>query len=379
MAAKRSPVTAAVLRWAVSEDGRSPEDLADALEVEPDAVRAWINGREAPSSGQVTKLARLLKRPRALFFLPAPPTQASLPPSFRHPPGDASDVSAAARTAVRRARRVQRAVSWARRAEDPIDVPMSRISRSAEDAAQRAREWLDVSIAEQLEWDDDRIALNAWREALEERGVLVFALEVGRDDVRGFSSWDDRAPLIVTNISSVSPSARSFTLAHELGHLVLREDAACIEQTRVMPSVVLERWCEEFGAEVLLPRREVADFARSRRIAREGADIEDVKALASMFHVSHRAAALRYIDLGLGARDLYGRVLAVFRPVPPARRDDRDFRRPARSTSRLREYGPRTLRTVLTELPTRDALSILRMDVEDTRKIAEQVPGVRAV
>jgi hypothetical protein len=45
------------------------------------------------------------------------------------------------------------------------------------------------------------------------------------------AAGDDRAPLIVANSSRVSPAARSFTLVHELAHLYLRQDAACIERT----------------------------------------------------------------------------------------------------------------------------------------------------
>jgi hypothetical protein len=105
MATKTSPVTPAVLRWAISEDGRSDTDLVDALKIDSELLRSWMSGDASPTRGQVSDLARVLDRPRALFFLPRPPEAGTLPPSFRHPPGAERDVNAKVRRIVRQARR----------------------------------------------------------------------------------------------------------------------------------------------------------------------------------------------------------------------------------------------------------------------------------
>jgi len=358
----------------VDEDGRTAEDLADALRVEPSLLQAWLQGDSAPTRGQVSRLATVLQRPRALFFLPRAPAAATLPASFRHPPGDERDVSARARRKVRQARRIQHAVSWALRDEPPLDVPLATLEDNPDKVAQGVREWLGISDAEQAHWNDDRDALRAWREALEERGVLVFVLEVGRDDVRGFSAWDDHAPLIVANLSGVSPAARSFTFAHELGHLVTRQDAACIEQDGPLLGAEVERWCERFGAALLMPRASVIDLGNDRGITRGAADLDDVRAVTRRFRVSARAAAVRLIDLGLGAPPLYAEVESVFVPAPPPPKGT-PMARPPRSVARIREYGPATVRTVLTALPPRDALSVLRLTVEDVRRLGHPTPS----
>ncbi|MGQ2910784.1 ImmA/IrrE family metallo-endopeptidase [Aeromicrobium sp.] len=377
MPAKPSPVKPDVLRWAISEDGRPTDSLADALKVEVDDLLAWMEGDAAPTRGQVSKLAQVLQRPRALFFLPAPPTAAGLPASFRSAPGAAQDsTSVKARRKLREARRIQHAVAWAYRDEPPIEMPISSTSDDPSEAAESAREWLGFTAATPASWKDDRDALRAWRTALEERGVLVFVLQIGRDDVRGFSAWDDRAPMIVANLSGVSPAARSFTLAHELGHLFTRKDSACAEPSGELSfDNDLERWCERFGAALLMPANSVTALARARRIEPGAGDINDVKAVMSAFRASARAAALRLIDLGLADRSLYQDVLAVFRPAPPPPPGTPMASDP-RPIARLRQYGPDTVRTILTELPPRDALSILRVTVDDVRKIAEEVPGV---
>ena len=52
-----SPVTPAVVGWAVSEDGRSLAELAEAVGVKVDTLDGWVTGDAAPTRGQVTRLA----------------------------------------------------------------------------------------------------------------------------------------------------------------------------------------------------------------------------------------------------------------------------------------------------------------------------------
>ncbi len=374
MAVSTSPVTPSVLRWAVQEDGRPVADIADALKVGQNALDGWMSGNLLPTRGQVSDLAKVLQRPRALFFLPQPPGLGTLPASFRHPPGARHDVSIATRRAVRQARRLQHAVAWTAHDSPPVDVPSRPLNSSPVEAAAVTREWLGLSTSEQAAWRDDYEALRAWRAAIDARGVLVFALEIGRDEVRGFSAWHANAPLIVANVSGVAPAARIFTVAHELGHLVTRRDAACVElPLEELASIDVERWCERFGAALLMPEAAVKDLTASREITTGGAGIVDVREMTLQFRVSARAAALRLIDLGLASQSLYAEVLRVF--VPKPRTDSRLFS-PPRVTARLRQYGPRVIGTVLENLPPRDALSVLRIDVEDARRLAEEVPGV---
>lgn len=380
MAAVASPVTPAVLTWAISEDGRELLELADALKVDVDVLDGWVSGDSAPSRGQVSELARVLRRPRAMFFLPRPPADATLPSSFRHPPGVARTVSANVRAIVRQSRYVQQAVAWARRNDAPIDLPSFPMGpTNPVTAAAVTRAWLGVPNDDQLSWKSDRLALGGWRAAFEVRGLLVFTIQIGKDEVRGFSAWDDRAPLVAANTSGVSEAARSFTLAHELGHLVCRRDATCLEPENdedALRSADVERWCEQFAAAFLMPADLIESIAIKRGIMPGGADLGDVKQIMLRCRVSARAAANRLIDLGLAERSLYPAVLKTF--VPKARTEGKP-QSPSRPVARLRTYGPRVISTVFDALPPRDAMNVLRLDVEDARKLADQVPGLRVI
>jgi Zn-dependent peptidase ImmA (M78 family) len=380
VAAVASPVKPAVLGWAIDEDGRELLELADALKIDVDLLDGWVSGDSAPTRGQVSELARVLRRPRAMFFLPQPPADATLPSSFRHPPGVARTVSANVRVIVRQSRHVQQAVAWARRDDTPVDMPLFVMAETdPATAAAATRSWLGMTNKAQLSWKSDRLALDGWRTTFEARGLLVFTIQIGKDEVRGFSAWDDRAPLVAANTSGVSPAARIYTLAHELGHLACRRDATCLEPEddgAVLDKADVERWCEQFAAAFLMPPDLIQEIATKRGIVPGGAGLDDVKQVMLRCRVSARAAANRLIDLGFAERSLYPAVLKTFVTKP---RKDGQPTSPPRPVARLRAYGPRVLTTVFGALPTRDAMNVLRIDVEDARKLADEVPGLRVL
>lgn len=373
MAAKTVPVTPAVLAWAVQEDGRPMPELAEAVGIDPELLRAWLEGEARPTVGQTSKLAQVLGRPRSLFLLRQPPSNAGLPATFRNPPGadEAASPAADVLKIMRRARRVQHATAWALRDEPPMDMPRATLDVSPVVAARTATDWLG---GPEPRYDDEWAALRARRSALEERDVLVFSLSLGRKAVRGFSAWDDRAPLIVVNSTGNLPPVRSFTLMHEFGHLLLRSDAACAptEGGRV-PDADVERWCESFAAALLMPANTVERVADAVPEPAGAAGIKTVRALARACWVSHRAAALRLIELGLARRDLYAQVDALFRPGEPGSGGGGELRHEAR----LREYGERPLQLVLDSLQPRDALSVLRLQVDDVRSLEAEIPTLR--
>jgi Zn-dependent peptidase ImmA (M78 family) len=373
-----APVTPAVVAWALEEDGRPLHEIANRLHVEADDVRAWVDGRRRPSRGQLTELAETLRRPRALFFLPRPPQEAALPTSFRHPAGDdRGTVSAPARRWIRQARRSQRFAAWLRHEDghNPIDLPLVRSDVDPQPIAARTRQWLELTNDDQLSWKEPYAALLRWRRAIGEAGIFVFQFDIGEGDIRGFSAWDELAPMIALNSSSMSPAARIFTLGHELGHLVRRTDAACLDWIAPRRSAgrIIERWCDRYSAALLLP----ADLVSKALAGTPEPELDDLslaRALASRAKVSLAAAALRLIDLGLIRRSAYAQVAALAHKPRKASRGGGSVRRPVR---RLREYGP-YLPTLVDDavqsgrISTRDALDLLRVPVEDYRQLADR-------
>jgi len=372
MGTQTVPVTPAVVAWALEEDGRSLQEFAGAVGIDVELLRAWAEGEAEPTVGQTSALAKALGRPRSLFLLPQPPLRSGLPASFRHPPGvgDAAAPDADVLKTMRRARRVQHAAAWALRDQSPVEIPKATLDTTPEAAARVVTTWLG---GPEPRYPDQWAAWRERRRALEERDVLVFSLSLGRKTVRGFSAWDDRAPLIVVNSTGNTAPVRSFTLMHELGHLLLRRDAACAPtEGASVPDADVERWCESLAAAVLMPVG-VLEQVTERDAGAGPVGLSTVRALARACWVSHRAAALRLIELGLARRDLYAEVDAIFRPGAPAAGGSGERRHEAR----LREYGERPLQLVLGSLQPRDALSVLRMQVDDVRSLEVELPSLR--
>lgn len=313
MPKREVPITGAVLGWARQESGQSPEDLARSLGVGLEVVLAWEAGDSRPTAGQFTRLAELLHRPTAVFFLPEPPRRGGLPTNFRQAPGlSGHELSADEVRQIRWGRRLQEIVAWVLRDREAEAVRLPRLSAQgrSEEAAAAFRRTLGVEPATQLGWDSPSEAFRAWRSALEEQGLLVLQLALGKGNIRGFSAWDDLAPIAAVN-TAYHPTARIFTLFHEVGHLLTRTDAACLRF--IQPGeheAGVERWCERFAAEVLMPAEALQAVAARFGVsaARSVADVETARRIAGRFKVSARAAGLRLQELGLAPPTLYGRI-----------------------------------------------------------------------
>ncbi len=128
-------------------------------------------------------------------------------------------------------------------------------------------------------------ALREAKEQLEDAGVLVmFSGVVGNNNSRkldpeefsGFALSDKLAPLIFIN-SRDYKAAQMFTLAHEIGHLLLGESGVSDDSVGTRHAPWNEQWCDRFAAELLAPeddlRSQDIDFRRLtepelRRLAR---------------------------------------------------------------------------------------------------------------
>jgi Zn-dependent peptidase ImmA (M78 family) len=179
-------------------------------------------------------------------------------------------------------------------------VPLFSTKDDPEDVARAIRKRTGVSLDTQLSWTSATEALRVWREAVEDCAVTVFMVSMGEESCRGFSIWDDRAPLICVNTAWL-PEARVFSLFHEYAHLVSRTNSVCVEDAPLGSSAAgdpTERWCERVAAAVVIPpeslERVVAELSRGSGGWR--ADLGAVTRVANQLRVSRRAAALRLIE-----------------------------------------------------------------------------------
>lgn len=310
------PITPEVLDWAIRTSGYAQSEIADGLGISTATLKAWLSGNEKPGLTPLRHLAAFLKRPLATFLLPAPPRSASIHVEFRHPPGETRrSLNAVEMNYLREASRLQRGIAWVLSQVGEAPLPFSSVSTldDHERVAGEERQRLRVSIEEQLRWATHSQALQAWRSAFEQRGIIVCLLPMGKDSSRGFSLWNEYAPLLAVN-TRWNQQARIFTLFHEYAHLITRTSSSCVGHisVRIRPGEdQVERWCERFAAAFLAPWRAIESMLTQNFRWRVGTQIDDLRTaqkLANKFHISVRAMTLRLIDHNVATWDLYKQI-----------------------------------------------------------------------
>ena len=92
------------------------------------------------------------------------------------------------------------------------------------------------------------------------------------------------------------PLRKRFTLAHEIGHLILAESGGHPVGYRKSKKVknTVEHWCNTFAANLLMPRDDVLRFLRQSKLS---GLIEALCSGPQVFRVSHQAFRMRVAEI----------------------------------------------------------------------------------
>lgn len=388
------PITGDVLAWAIKEGGFTVAAFAERIGVDVASVHAWISESERPTKTQFAAIVDALRRPSAMFFLPEPPTQTALPPKFRKAPGPhPRNVTPYERIEIRWALSLQDIARdlLTELEHEPVEFPQAGPKEHASEAAARLRSFLAIPGEVERKWKEPQAAFNGLRRALEDLGVFVFQLQLtprktrkkaSEPGIRGFSAWDDLAPVIAVN-TSYSSGAKLFSLAHEAAHLVARSDSSCYgfsgPGSATDPGT--EKWCELFAASLLLPESAVDDVMAGIGYARDGSLLEagEVARIAERLHVSIRAMALRLIDLKYAPNALYGVVEQAF-PLSEYKHGKGFGPSRDRIGRRIAETGPKLSELLVVglkrkSLSLRDSAGYLRVHPSEMRSLESRLQG----
>jgi len=193
-----------------------------------------------------------------------------------------------------------------------------------------------------------RQSLAEWISIIEDRGALVTQVSgIKVREMRGFSIGRHPLPVIALN-GADSASARSFSLLHELAHILLHGSALCdlrgLGQGDGQGLRKNEKFCNAFAAAVLMPRD---DLERQEVVARASREtiwqFNALRALANAYGVSPEAMLLRLVTLGRAAQDSYGRLKPFFDNLASTERKGFLLYYPGK----IRNLGRRYIRTVL--------------------------------
>jgi Zn-dependent peptidase ImmA (M78 family) len=304
-----------VLRWARENAGRTLDEVAQAVGKTVEVIAQWetdAEERQVPTFGQLDDLAGLYRLPIAVFFFPEPPVQAFTKPEFRTlPKDDPALLVTDTRFAIREAIATQESLRTLTDGENPsrapivglvVPEPRERVSAFCE----RVRAHLGVSMEAQALWRSADEGFRQWRKAIQMAGVFVFKRPFNDEDISGFCLHDDEFPVVIVN-SGMPPTRQTFTLFHELAHLlvgvngVTKEDTSYVDR---LPETAkkLEVLCNRIAAELLMPE---ADF--DQHLALYATTDDAIEGLSKRYSVSREAVMRRLLDKRLVAQEAYER------------------------------------------------------------------------
>ena len=297
-----------IITWARERSGFTIEELARDMKIDPEEIHMWESGLKFPSYTVLENLAyRYFKIPLAVFFFPEPPDLEDTISKFRRLSDyELERLSPDTIRIMRSSEGFQDSLEELFSPEETRREIFSDINTegiSAVQLANRAREYLGVSIEKQFSFTGREAAFKAWRYAVENAGIFTFKYSFKDRFISGFCLLHMRFPIIVVNNSN-SFSRQIFTLMHELGHILYNihgitdVEGQYIEYMAEQEKLV-EIDCNRFAAELLVPNEVFRNDI--------GADFEPemVPLLAHKYSVSREVILRRLLEDGLVSQDYY--------------------------------------------------------------------------
>ena len=304
-------VTQSVLAWALQRADRSYEKTVKKFP----KLGAWLSGDALPSLRELEKFASFTHVSLGALIMPEPPDE-TLPIADMRT-RDSKVIERPSGNLLDTIDRYQQFQDWYHdyaREQGAEKLPFLG-SASSQDkphmVAHRVRELLlldQITATTPEQWRRDIV------KALEEVGVLVMMSGIvgtnthrplSTDEFRGFSLYDDLAPLIFVNLAGESYGAQNFTLVHEFAHL-LAGHSALSGGDHLLGGTSEEAWCNRVAALALLPDDALVAFDAAQ-------SVQDYRVAARRFGVSaevalHRLYGARRID-----EERYGALLEEVR------------------------------------------------------------------
>lgn len=300
-----------ILRWARTTAGLSLEEAAHAVELNdargvsgPQRLAALEAGKEEPSRPLLLRMAKAYRRSLLVFYLEKEPRTGDRGKDFRRLPSGATPQYNPVLDALIRDIKGRQSLIKSL-LEDAEAGPLAFIGSATPGTPVPE---LAERITTQLQFD-----LNTFREqkAIEEafaylrqktEASRIFVLLLGNlgshhtnisvETFRGFALADKIAPVAVINDND-AVSAWSFTTLHEVAHLWLGETGV----SGWAGGLPVEQFCSDVAAEILLPPKELAEFARIGTVTFDHI-AEQVSRFADRRNISRAMVAYRLFRTG---------------------------------------------------------------------------------
>lgn len=305
-------VTPEVLQWARSLDRITVDEIARKLKVDVAKVEAWESGNEYPTLLQAKNLAKQYRIPFAYLYLPDTPQKTKRLEKVDYRTfgnWGVNDMSREMRWFLRDVedRRDTMIELYGETEMEPSPFTLKIPLETTEELfAAQIRNLLSLTDEVQIKLRKPEAALSYCISMLEAKDFLIFqAAKIQPEEMRGLSVAYDIFPIIALNRKD-EPSARLFTLIHELVHIMTRTSGVCNDMSRDKSQLSqTELFCNKIAGLALVPTDTLKQNKRVSLIQRYGLDDTYVSALAKDFAVSREVVLHRLWDIKIIGKTTY--------------------------------------------------------------------------
>ena len=288
-----------ILRWAREECGFTPVEIATRIHVDREQYLAWERSGTGISLDDLVSLSKVCKRQIAFFFLPNIPERTKKPNDFRNLEPAKSKLSDKTLLAIRRTARFQdfllqlhgpeyyrNKYSWL---TDYRDSYIGKLD--SDESVNWMRNLLDYPVGEQTKASiDNATSYKRWRNSVEHSlGIHVFQFAMPPAEAQGFS-YSESLPYCITINNAYPATSRTFTLFHELSHILRSQSGLCKPEDTIIrrEETAVEYDCNSYAGSLLLPSNEVTPAK----------DKETIFQYATKFKISSEVYLRRLFSLG---------------------------------------------------------------------------------
>ncbi|AJP48741.1 peptidase [Rugosibacter aromaticivorans] len=296
------------ISWCCADRGITLEDFASEVGIAAANINKVMAGEAGITFNQLRKIAEYFGRGVLFFLEPGPVDEAQVhTPQFRTLANQKPELSPRFKALIERVEK-QRAVYLSLREElDDADTPRfsppDLAGLSSQTAAGAVRQWLGLA---------ERNDFESYRRALEAKGLLVFRSngyngkwQIAKESpILGFSLYDPECPVIVIKKQAWEPQ-QSFTLMHELGHLLLHKTSSIDDNHDLHSHEGREQEANAFAGHLLVPQAFLTNIRDADRPHEVDQFDEWLREQRKAWGVSGEVILRRLLDVGRLPRNQY--------------------------------------------------------------------------
>lgn len=305
--ADKAYITAKVFKWARESAKMTEEIAASKVAVPIEKFKEWENGNDYPTIRQAQKLAKVYRRPFALFFLPDVPNDFQPLQDFRK--AGSKELSTSSIFIIREIQQKQSWISDVNEENNENKVPFIGKYSIKDNPKIVAQDILNELNINPLNYKSNNPILE-WIDKAESHGVFISRtsfihsrLKLDSNEIQGFTIANSYAPFVFINSDDWN-APQLFTLVHELAHLWISETGISND---IEPSIKnasdynpIELFCNEVAANALIPIEFIENLDKK---AFDNA--KEVFKNAKLIGVSSFALLVRALNLNIISLSVY--------------------------------------------------------------------------